>query len=141
MSGLSAEISADPSAYLLLLPIDLTDPFFQKRRIIHRASGLRRRPDRRGARLRAVRDSPQDTELTRAAAAPLDWNSVLDNGVFRWPVSYNYEVTFTSVDTSKRPMQLSTQALPAAGRPRDRTTESTIWTSSRARTCTPSSSS
>jgi hypothetical protein len=127
LSGIAAEISANPAPYIPP-PIDLTDPFFQKRRItaIARADFADDQIDAVHVRLQ-YGDSPQDTELTSGQPQQsLEWNSVLDNGAFRWPVSYNYDVTFASADTSRRPMQLSTDALAAApDSPRDRTTEST----------------
>jgi hypothetical protein len=125
LNGIAAEIAADPSSYIG--SIDLNDRFFERRRVtaIARAGFADDQIASVHVRMR-YGATPQDVVLD--ATTPqrsVEWLSVLDgDGAFTWPVSYDYDVTFQSVDTSQRPMQLTTEDLPTApAGPRGRVTE------------------
>jgi hypothetical protein len=113
ISGLAAPLNGDPGAYLLEL--DLNDAFFARRKVttISRANLA----DDQLASVHVYLNyagTPHDVMLDATSSRQdVDWPSALTSGVFQWPVTYNYDVTFQTVDTSQRPMQLSTRDRPS----------------------------
>jgi hypothetical protein len=122
LSGIAAVLGGDPSKYVM--EVDLDNPFFKRRRL-SAVSGA----DMAADQISAIHveghygDTPQDVLLDPTHAnAEMSWDSDVVNGAFQWPVTYDYEVIFKNVDTSQRPMRLSTKGRP--GWPKTTTNES-----------------
>jgi hypothetical protein len=112
LSGIAKVLAGDPSKYLM--SVDLDDPFFQRRHLTALS-----RADMAADRLASVHVSanyagtPSDVVLDAGhPSADITWQGAVANGKFQWPVAYDYEVTFTNVDTSQRPMHMSTAGKP-----------------------------
>ncbi|MFG1935169.1 hypothetical protein ACGFK1_31660 [Mycobacterium sp. NPDC048908] len=112
LSGIAAVLAGDPSKYTM--SVDLDDPFFKQRKLTALS-----RADMSADQLTSVHVSarygqdPSDVILDAAhPSAEMTWQGAVSGGTFQWPVSYDYEVTFANVDTSQRPMHLSTVGRP-----------------------------
>jgi hypothetical protein len=112
LSGIAKILDDDRSKYIL--SVDLDNPFFKRRRL-NAVSGA----DMAADQLATIHveanygDTPRDVVLDAGHPnADMTWDSEVVGGKFQWPVTYDYEVTFKNVDTSQRPMRLSTKGRP-----------------------------
>ena len=112
LAGIARVLAGDPSKYIS--EVDLDNPFFQRRQLtaISRADFT----DDQLASIHVETDyggTPHDVILDAThAEQDMNWASVVTDGKFQWPVDYDYEVTFQNVDTSQRPMQITTKGRP-----------------------------
>ena len=126
LGGIAAILNGDPSKYIT--PVNLDSAFFKRRRFAPTAVVDMAADQVTGVHVMArYGGEPKDIMLDpQHPGGELQWSSHLVGGVFQWPVSYDYEVTFKSVDTSQRPMQLSTMGRPGWPRSTDNENQSII---------------
>jgi hypothetical protein len=112
LGGIAKVLNGDPSKYIM--SVDLDNPFF-KRRHLTPMSGADMNTDQI-ANIHVMAeygDNPQDVVLDAGhPSADMTWTSDVVGGAFQWPVTYDYEVTFKNVDTTQRPMRLTTRGRP-----------------------------
>lgn len=119
LGGIAAILNGDPSKYII--PVSLDSAFFKRRRFAPSVVVDMAADEVTGVHVMArYGDEPKDIVLDPAQpGGEMLWSSHLVGGVFQWPVAYDYEVTFKSVDTSQRPMQLTTVGRPGWPRSTD----------------------
>lgn len=126
LGGIAAILNGDPSKYVTAVNLD--SAFFKRRRFAPSAVVDMVADQVTGVHVMArYGDEPKDVMLDPAhPGGEMLWSSHLLGGVFQWPVSYDYEVTFKSVDTSQRPIQLSTRGRPGWPRSTENENQSII---------------
>ncbi|NTU82805.1 MAG: hypothetical protein HGA45_26135 [Chloroflexales bacterium] len=97
----------DPAKFII--PVDLDSAWFERRRVTARS---RASFDEDGIATISVRmqygDQPKNVVLdSPAAAGTVDWASLVADGAMRRDVRLSYTVNFKNVDSSERPVALS----------------------------------
>lgn len=124
LSGIAQVLAGDPSKYIS--SVDLDNPFFQRRTLTPSALVAGFASDQIASiHVEAsYGGTPQDVVLdTGHASVEMTWSSVVTDGQFQWPVNYDYEVAFQTVDTSQRPQTITTKGHPGWPRTTVNTTE------------------
>lgn len=117
LGGLSRALRAGvPLTDFVPPPIDLDNPYFQRRKVFSIA-----RVDWATDAVQSIDVSlrygghPQNVILepdTGKDRQSVDWTSIVQNGGVVRPVEYDYKVTFKNADRTQRPVTLDTKGLP-----------------------------
>ncbi len=97
----------DPQGFII--PVDLDDKWFERRRV-EVSTGANFEEDAIGSVNVSLRygNEPKNVILdTAAAKKSLDWGSIITNDAMQWEVPYSYKVTFKGVDSTERPVTLT----------------------------------
>lgn len=97
----------DPQGFII--PVDLDDKWFERRRV-EVSTGANFEEDAIGSVNVSLRygNEPKNVILgPTAAKKSVDWGSIITNDAMQWEVPYSYKVTFKGVDSTERPVTLT----------------------------------
>lgn len=109
LAGLFSELEQAGDLSRFIIPVDLDDPWFQRRKlnVISRGNFEEDAIGSINVRL-GYNSQPQNVLLESSTArVELDWPSVIANNAMQRGIDYSYTVSFKGVDGTERPIEIT----------------------------------